>query len=871
LQGVYYKNLWGKKSTEMINRSYSVCFLITFFLIFFSFLKQVAAQNKSGFSVNDLSIKWELVSNQYQGKTNALNSITIINNGRQPLPSTGWSIVFSSSREIFDLPAADGIKFEHINGDLYKLYPIKGFSGIKSRQAARTRYISNGVSLNFSAAPSGMYLVWDNQPDRGVSLKNPELIFSDSSIRYKTPADVYAENKFIETIPYEQLPVVFPSPVSCERGKGDFVLDKDVAIIAGTALSVEANYLAAELTKLTGKQPVVATAFIQAVKSSINLQLEPMKEEGYKLIIRPDNIQLSASSGAGIFYGIQTLKSMMAPGSWSAVNNTISIPCAVIMDEPRFSVRSLMMDIARNFQPKKELLRVIDLMSLYKLNMLHLHFNDDEGWRIEMPSFPELTVLGSLRGHPLDSKKLLPASYGAGPVPGKPTGSGHYTRAEFIEILKYARERHISIVPEIETPGHARAAIKSMDARYEKFIQKGNKEEAERYLLRDLNDLSEYSTAQAWTDNVMCVALSSVYNFIEQLVDDISGIYKEAGVPLSTIHFGGDEVPDGAWERSPKCQELIKNDSLLKETNDLWYYYFTRVDSILKKRNLFLSGWEEVGMRKTKLNGGKKLIVNPELANEGYRLNVWNNQFGGGMEDLPYRLANAGYKVILSPVSNNYFDMAYYRAPGEPGFYWGGFQDLDKPFYFIPFDYFKNAKENSIGEPIKPSYFIGKDLLTDYGKSNIAGIQGLIWSETIRSEAGLEYMILPKLLGLAERAWAVDPEWAKEKDSVAAARLYSKAWSVFVNVVGQRELPRLSYYGGGFQYRIPPPGVVLESGSVMVNMQLPGFMLRYTIDGEEPTLNSSNYTVPVTEKGTIKIKAFNASGRSSRTITIINH
>src|SRR6476620_3491710 len=277
------------------------------------------------------------------------------------------------------------------------------------------------------------------------------------------------------------------------------------------------------------------------------------------------------------------------------------------------------------------------------------------------------------------------------------------------------------------------------------------------------------------------------------------------------VHMGGDEVPAGVWEGSPVCQALMKQEKMNSE-DDLWYYYFRKVNAILEAKGLKMYGWEEIGMRKTMLDGAKLNIPNPDFVKDRFTVDVWNNVFGSGAEDLAYKLANAGYKVVLSPVSNYYFDMAYQKSFDEPGYYWGGFVDVDKPFYFIPFDYFKNAQEDVFGNPLDRSIFIGKERLNDYGKSNITGIQGLIWSENMISNDRLEYMLLPKLLGMAERAWAPPPSWSTEKDSVTAATDYNHAWSIFVNTLAKRELPKLDYLGGGFNYRIPEPGVMVKDG-----------------------------------------------------------
>jgi hexosaminidase len=217
-----------------------------------------------------------------------------------------------------------------------------------------------------------------------------------------------------------------------------------------------------------------------------------------------------------------------------------------------------------------------------------------------------------------------------------------------------------------------------------------------------------------------------------------------------------------------------------------------------------------------------------------------------------------------------YLDLAYQKSFYEQGHYWGGYLDIDKPFSFIPFDYYKNSTRDINGNLVSKTYFEKKQRLTEYGRENIVGIQGLLWAETLTSPQRMEYMMLPKLLAVAERAWAPDPAWANEKDSVTAARMYDLAWSEFVNVIGKRELRRLDHYKGGFSYRIPTAGAKIIDGKVHVNTQLPGFTIHYTTDGSEPTEKSKVYSEPITEKGTIKIALFNFSGRAGRSISIEN-
>jgi hexosaminidase len=839
----------------------------------------------SGYDPKQLAIKWELIENNYRKQPQFLSALTITNTGAMQLPAKGWAIYFSIIQELRPLPATGNMKLEHVNGDIFRLIPAAGFAGIAPNQSVRVEYVCGDDALNVTDAPGGPYLVWDDQPTTGISIANYTVTpIKDTSAGAITPARLYNQNWYTHDIPASELPGIFPTPIQYKETGGEWTLTAAVQIVAGDdSLRQEGEYLAARLGEIFGRKPEVVslavgaaagkttsgratsgkTALGRTVIRLTKLNADTLSAEGYLLESSPEGMTISATAAAGIFYGIQSLISMLPGSAWQTHPTSIRLPKVSVQDAPRFGFRGFSLDIGRNFQQKKEVLKLLDLMALYKLNALHLHFSEDEGWRIEIPSLPELTQIGSRRGHTPDSKAFLPASFGDGPDPDHSYGSGYYTKDEYIGILQYATVRHIEVIPEIETPGHARAAIKAMDARYERFMKTGQQEEAERYLLRDIHDSSRYSSNQLWTDNVMCPALPSTYRFLERVMDDLIAMYKEAGAPLHTIHVGGDEVPAGVWEKSPVCLDLIRKDPTLHSVNDLWYYYFGKVNDLLVARGLFLSGWEEITMRKTMLDGSKQLIPNPGFTDKHFRAHVWNNMIGGGYDDLPYRLANAGYTVVLSPVNNLYFDMAYNRSPAEPGYYWGGYTDLDKPFYFIPYDYYKNSKEDKRGNPIDPVIaFLGKDRLTEYGKTNIAGIEGLIWSENIHGPERLEYMLLPKFLGMAERAWASDPEWATEKDPQKSRQLYDQAWSRFVNIVGKRELPRLDYYAGGFNYHIPQPGISPEDGKLKANIQIPGLTLRYTTDASEPTIKSALYTGPLPAKGKIRIKAFDGRGRS---------
>jgi hexosaminidase len=220
-------------------------------------------------------------------------------------------------------------------------------------------------------------------------------------------------------------------------------------------------------------------------------------------------------------------------------------------------------------------------------------------------------------------------------------------------------------------------------------------------------------------------------------------------------------------------------------------------------------------------------------------------------------------------VTHLYFDLAWNPNPEEPGLDWGGYVDLSKPFQFVPFDYYRNLRTDRRGRPLDAAVFVGKDRLTDYGQANVAGIQGNLWSETLGSEGRLEYMLVPRLLGLAERAWAPEPDWARERDAAQSQALYREAWSRFVNVLGKRELPRLDRELPSFHYRIPTPGLKAEGGFVHASVELPGVALRYTTDGSEPTARSPLVRGPIPFRGTVRVAAFDTNGRRGNTARIM--
>ncbi|WP_407429326.1 family 20 glycosylhydrolase [Arcticibacter sp.] len=844
-------------------------------LISICFFSAVQAQ-KRGKDINssDIRIEWKVLENNFQGKGEAISVLNIIPEGSNSLGQSGWKIYFNFGRTVVPSIEGQGLNVRHVNGGLYYIYPLPGFEAPAKGGKATFTFLSGSWFVNESDAPHGFYLVRDAMPEEYQVISNVKVLPPDDPqnlVRFAgdkvfSASDLFKRNaKYANEGSAGSVPL-FPAPLKFEKKEGQVNILAFQGIVYAPSFKASADVLSQDLFLLSAKRIPVADNK-GGKKPQIYLLKDTLKSEAYKLSVSADRIEIRAADNAGIFYGIQSLKTLIEPGKPGIKMKELKVPACDVYDAPRFGFRAFMLDVARNFQPKKEVLKVIDLLALYKLNRLHFHLNDDEGWRLEIPGLPELVETGGRRGHGLTEKNQLMPAYGSGPDRDMAPGSGHYSREDFIEILQYAHARHIMVIPEIETPGHARAAIKAMAARRSRLLAIGDSIGATKYVLNSEGDESEYRSVQKWNDNVMDVSLPSVYNFLSHVTDEIIGMYKEAGSPLETIHFGGDEVPLGVWERSPAYASLKKERPELKDTEDLWDYFFKRLNSMLKEKGLFLSGWEETGLRKTALGGKKRWIPNPLFVNEGFRVNVWNNMSGN--EDLAYRLANAGYKVVLSFVTNFYFDMAYQNHFKDPGFNWGGFIDMEKPFRFKPFDYLSNVKTDYLEKPLHKDIINRSEKLTEYGKQNIAGIQGLVWSETVKNPERLEYMLLPRLLALAQKAWSPIPQWEEEADTVLSRKYFNQDFSAFLYASG-REMKRLDTYSGGYSYRVPTPGATVIEGAVHANTDLPGFTIRYTVNGEEPNAKSNVYTGPLKDRKRIALRAFSQTGRGGLTVRVDN-
>lgn len=828
-----------------------------------------------------LAVSWEVISN-FVGESDEFEArFFIINKGKEPLAEKNWAIFFNMGpRPILPNKTPQPARVEHINGDWYKLSPEKGFA-LASGDSIEIRYTGTEGIIKETDAPLGLYIVYydDDGKEKRVEQIGDAIVLpfitKKQILRGKadqkplpTAAQRYYDNLPLHLLTEDELLPIIPSPVRVVKSAGTYRLDGSQKISFGKDLENEANFLSKRLNEITKANYAVSgngDSHGGIILKIGEVKVNGIDKEAYRLTISADQILIEGGDAAGVFYGAQSLLALIPFEAYGQKN--VELNALKIEDAPRFSTRGLHVDVSRNFQTKETILRTLDLMAFYKLNHFLLYTTEDEGWRLEIDGLPELTKVGAQRQHTpgMDAPAMHPA-YGSGPIAyevGK-HGSGYYTKADFVEILKYAAARHIKVIPELNLPGHALAAIKAMEARYDRLMKEGKEKEANEYRLIDPDDQSKYLSAQGYKNNVVSVARESTYRFYEKVVDEMAKMYQQAGLKMDVIHAGGDEVPENVWTASPMAAKLMKENPAIKDPKNLQAYFFEKLVGRMKKKGLTVHGWEEVALLKAE-NGSYQ--PNAAFADGSVVPYIWNNLFD--YKDLGYRLANADYPVILCNVSNFYFDMAYNNDPKEPGLYWAGFVDTRDNWEFAPYNMFSTTEETNFGQKMDFNRdFKGMERLRPDARKNIIGVEAQLWSETVKGRKMMEYLMLPKIMGFAESAWAKARDWEEMPPGENRQKEVGEAWNVFANTLAVKELPRMSRLNGGYNYRIPLPGAIVENSTLKANVAFPGLRIRYTNDGTEPTLKSPEYTIPVQVSGEIKLKAFDKAGRSSRTVIL---
>lgn len=486
---------------------------------------------------------------------------------------------------------------------------------------------------------------------------------------------------------------VIPQPVSVTPGKGQFVLSAHTQIVAPASAQALAEQLRDYLRPATGYAlPIVRAGSASSISLAIDHSLKRLGPEGYRLEATRAGIRIRAYSHAGIFYGIQTLRQML-PADVMRMTKVEGIrwavPAATIEDTPRFSWRGVHMDVARHFMPKDFVLKFLDLMALHKLNVFHWHLVDNQGWRIEIKKYPRLALVGGKTDYttfnPVQPMQAVSLPQG-----------GYYTQDDIREVVRYAAERFITVVPEIEMPGHSAAAVSA-------YPELGNKQEIEQGG-GDTSFMSMSGGSTAGWDSNYNVDESTIH-FLQDVLTEVMALF-----PSKFIHIGGDEVDKRPWHYNPKAQARMKALGL-KDENELQSWFVGQMDQFLAAHGRRLVGWDEI------LEGG--------LA-PGATVMSWRGMQGG------VAAAKAGHDVVMAPGDWTYLDHYQWVAPRMEPLAIGGFLPLEQVYQFEPVPAELSATE----------------------AEHILGGQAQLWSEFIPQSEQMEFLAYPRLCALAETVWS---------------------------------------------------------------------------------------------------------------------
>ena len=487
---------------------------------------------------------------------------------------------------------------------------------------------------------------------------------------------------------------IIPAPVEHKAGQGYFILDKKVSIASTDMDAGPASRWFAEKLQKAG---LALSAGYSAREIMIRLtsKADPtLGDEGYKLIIKPEGISLVANKPAGLFYGMQTLLQMI---SVDIVGGAVAIPACTIIDYPRFGWRGLMLDVSRHFFTVDEVKEYIDLMAVYKFNVLHWHLTDDQGWRVEIKSYPKLTEVGACR-------VVRYGTFGEriAPKPGEAaTDCNFYTQEQIKEVVAYANSRHVTIVPEIDVPGHSLAAI----AAYPELSTT-----KEMQMVSPGHKFSEWygdGTFKMLVDNSLNPIDERVYEFLDKVFGELATLF-----PGIYLHAGGDEAYHGYWEKSTEVQAFMKKNNI-KDVLGMQSYFMKRVGKIIESKGKKMIGWDEI------LYGG--------LA-EGAAVMSWRGMKGG------IAAAKEGHPVVMSPTTHAYIDY----MQGDP---------LLEPNIYAKL-YLKTCYEFD-------------PLPKDVDAKLILGGQANLWTEKVPTYRHATYMTYPRSWAIAEAVWSpvVQKNW----------------------------------------------------------------------------------------------------------------
>ena len=773
------------------------------------------------------------------------NCFTIKNISSETLQAD-WSIYYNQLPRTASKIETNQIAITTINRNYFRIAPTPMFKPLKAGDELKVFYQTNRPVPNVSWTPEEPFFVSTRGGKRHkpvaveLTIMEPEgqlrqeTVFADSTFKHNEEVGK-AQGEAMHSMPTVKDMLMLINILGADLSNG-------VSVNADKSLQSEAAMLKNNLSKLFGitvKKHAPASIFLLLNKLKGNLT--PLQHaEQYTIEVRANSIVVTAETAHGVFNGTQTLLSLLKKdGGQKALEPMF------ITDYPDLKYRGLLLDITRNFIPVRDIRKLIDALSAYKINLLQLHFADDEGWRLQIPGLKELTEVGARRGYTTDEQQCLYPAYGGGfDSKHRSVGTGFISKAEFISLLRYAAQRHVTILPEIESPGHCRAACKTLLARYMSDPTPSH-EKDRKYLLTVLNDTLRRTTPAAYDDEDLNPALPSTYRFMEKVIGEISKMYAEAGLKLNAIHLGGDEVTSNAWTGSPAARQLAASEGFTS-VSSLHGYYFARMARWLGAKGIKLCGWQEMAMEH---NEAEDSIIR----NNTGAIYVWSADPTSTRGELPYTIANKGYPVILGNANNLYVDFAYTPLYHDRGHMWGGYLDEHKSFSLLPYNVYRSARTNIKGERMNlDSLEQGRVTLTEEGRTNIIGVQTQLFSETLRSASWFEYYIFPKMLGMAERGWNAQPAWETmhgEKERQA----FNADLNSFYKWIALAEMPWLTRKG--INFHLMPPGITVRDGKLFLNSRIAGATLRYTLDGSEPTATSKQWTEPVAVPANATIRA----------------
>ena len=773
-----------------------------------------------------------------------------------------WSFHWNQQSSIVkNASIPDNIKYEYVAGQSYNILSFGKDYDLKSNESINIDFNQFGGVKRISDLPVGGFVVSNNEI---IDVKfTYNWKDADGIEKLNAPSSIDRYNLYSPSslLSKSELEIITPTPSEITILDGESSLKSIYEIFIDENLDLDIN----TVKSIFGQNfNVEFNNYSDSTDSDILVQFsEKFLKESYELSINENKIQIKASDKAGALYGIQSLKQLML----SSKLDKTKLKHVFINDSPRFSYRGMLLDISRNFYGPDKIKQILDYLSFFKINHLDFRLTDDEGWRLEIPGLEELTEVGSKRAYTKDEFESLIPMYGSGPDTNS-TGSGYLSKGDFIDILQYADNRNIKIIPQISFPSHIRSAIISMDARYQKYMELGNKDEAEKYLLSDPDDKSEYYSAQGFDDNIACICRESAFTFYEKVIDEIYLMYQEAEVEMDKFGVAADELPYGAWQKSPICNKFMEDNSIVGDYNALYEMMQTRVYNKILSYNATMTGWDDILLKLTEKNQSETQIKD-FFKGDDILLFVWKNDWGGGRQDMIYKFANLGYKTVMSNSSAFYFDMVDDKDLDNVGLSWSGYADYKDMWTVDVFDIFNDSygvKKNNISK----EYIESSEKLKSTNRDNIIGIQSHIWSETIRNEDILDYMFMPNIIVFSQKAWSKDPKWMSVQDKNEREITLDYEWNKFRNTIGQRLLPMIENIYGGLSYDLPKPGGIIKNDSLYANSAFPGLSIKYTLDGSLPNSESMNYKNPVklNQDDIVNLRLFDNKGRGGYTIQV---